>query len=205
MPSVLDNAKEAAYTAVGLNVLFLDQVSERFAGPREQLEEQADIARNHATKARAEWQQQADEMNAAIKNRLPFDVDTLTGRVKDALPFEVDAVPAQLDKALRSNVRRTWELTEPTLTWVAGRTPAPLDDYVTDGVAKLRDLVTEVTEAAASSTTGPAPAAKKAPARKTAARKTTAAKTTARKTTAKKAPARKAAAPKAAAPEATTA
>lgn len=188
---LLDGAKEAVYTAVGLNVLVLDEVSERLSGPRVQLEEQVDIARTHATKARADWQKQADEFNESFKKRLPFDVDQLTERMKTNLPFDADDLGGQVETALRTNVRRTWELTEPAITWIAGRTPAPLDEVVNDGVAKLRDLVADVSTEGAPAA---AAAAKPATAKKTAARKT-AAKTTARKAPAKKAPAKKAVAP----------
>jgi hypothetical protein len=197
---ILDGAKEAVYTAVGLNVLVLDEVSERLSGPRVQLEGQVDIARTHATKARTEWQKQADEFNESFKKRLPFDVEQLTERMKINLPFDADDLGGQVETALRSNVRRTWELTEPAITWVAGRTPAPLDEVVNDGVAKLRDLVTDLSEAAPAAAA--AAPAKPATASKTAARKTAAKTTAARKAPAKKAPARKAAAPKAATPEA---
>ncbi len=188
---IIDSAKDAVYTAVGLNVLVLDEISERLSGPRSQLEEQVEIARTHATKARADWQKQADDVNENVKNRLPFDVDQLADRVKTSLPFEADDLGGQVEEALRSNVRRTWELTEPTITWVAGRTPAPLDEVVNDGVAKLRDLATEFGDEppAAAAAAKPA-AAKPATAKKTAARKT-AAKTPAKK----KAPARKATTP----------
>lgn len=192
---ILDGAKEAVYTAVGLNVLVLDEVSERLSGPRVQLEEQVDIARTHAAKARTDWQKQADELNESFKKRLPFDVEQLTERMKTNLPFDADDLGGQVETALRSNVRRTWELTEPAITWVAGRTAAPLDEVVNDGVAKLRDLVTDVSTEAAPAA-APTAAAKPATAKKTAARKT-AAKTTARKAPAKKAPAKKAAAPEA--------
>lgn len=191
MPTLLDNpiigsAKEAVYTAVGLNVLVLDEVSERLSGPRTQLEEQVDIARTHATKARSDWQKQADELNESLKKRLPFDVDQLGERVKTSLPFDTEDLGGQVETALRSNVRRTWELTEPAITWVAGRTPAPLDTVVNDGVAKLRDLVTDMTTEAAPAT------AAKAPAKKAAAKKAPAKKAAARKAPAKKAPAAKA-------------
>lgn len=200
---ILDGAKEAVYTAVGMNVLVLDEVSERLSGPRVQLEEQVDIARTHATKARADWQKQADEFNETVKKRFPFDVDQLTERMKTNLPFDADDLGGQVETALRSNVRRTWELTEPAITWVAGRTPAPLDEVVNDGVAKLRDLVTDLSAEAAAAPAATA-AAKPATARKTAARKTAAKTTAARKSTATKAAAKKAPAKRAAAPKATT-
>ena len=58
MPTVLDNAKEAGYAALGLQILFFEemgerlsaqreQLDERFSDQREQIQEQLEIARKH--------------------------------------------------------------------------------------------------------------------------------------------------------------
>ncbi len=146
MPTLLENAKDAAYTAIGLNVLLLDdlnemiasqrkQLDERFSGQRKQLDEQLDIAREHGQKARERIQPVA---------------------------------------------RRTWDAAEPTVSRLSEITPAPLDEYVNEGIGRIREYVNGPAKPA------PKPAAKKASSTKSAARKSTARKSTARKSTAKK-------------------
>ena len=175
MPTVLDTAKEATYTALGLNVLFLDEVSERFedardqlterfSGPRKQLDEQLDIARDHAKKAQTDWQKQADEFSSNVKERMPFDVDEVTDDVQDRL---------------QPVARRAWEAAEPAVNRLGEIAPAPLDGYVKDGVTKIREFLAEEAPVVK-------PAAKKTATKKPAAKKATAKKTT-RKPAAKKA------------------
>lgn len=60
-------------------------------------------------------------------------------------------------------IQRSWEFAESTVTRVAEMTPAPIDGYVTDGFAKIREFAgVEVAEEAP---------AKKAPAKKAATKK----------------------------------
>jgi len=164
MPTVLDTAKEASYTALGLNVLFLDevserfddargQISERFAGQRKQFDEQLDIARDHAKKAQTDWQKQADDFGTSVKGYFPFDVDEVSDRVQPV-------------------ARRTWEAAEPTITRMTELTPAPIDTYVKDGVSKIREfLVEEEAPEAPAKKKAKKPAAKKESAKKTNTRK----------------------------------
>ncbi len=159
MPSVIETAKEASYTALGLNVLFIDEMTERLTAPREQMEEQLDIARDHATKARADWQKQADEFNANVKERMPFDIDEVSTQIQDRV---------------QPIVRRSWEAAEPVVARIAELTPAPFDTYVKDGASKVSELVADAPAVAK-------PAAKKAAAKKPAAKKTAAKKPAAKK------------------------
>ena len=170
MPTVIEQAKEAGYTALGLNVLFIDEVNERFSAPIEQMEEQFDIARDHAKKAQAEWQKQADEFTENFRERLPFDLDEVTEQVQDRV---------------QPIVRRSWEAAEPVVDRLTELTPAPFGDYMKDGVERFKGLVVDE------------PAKKAAP-RKAAAKTTkkTTAKKAAPKASAKKAPAKKAPAKK---------
>ncbi len=141
MPSVLESAKEATYAAVGLNVLFVEEMNERlteqreqfsaqlndrFASQRGQLDDQLDLAREHGRQARDRVQPLA---------------------------------------------KRTWELYETTMNRVIEIAPAPIDGFVTDGVAKMRDLVGEDIAAAPVAEEA---AAKKAPAKKASAKKASA-------------------------------
>lgn len=48
--------RDAAYTALGLPVLVLDEVRTRLAPARKAADEQLDIARKHAGEATREWQ-----------------------------------------------------------------------------------------------------------------------------------------------------
>lgn len=198
MASVLETAKEATYAAVGLNVLFLDEVAERTAEARKQfeartadnrkqLEAQLDIAREHGRKAQADFQSQAETFTSNLKQAVPFDVDAAAERIKSALPGDIELDRDSIQARVQPIARKGFEMVEPMWKRVAEIAPAPLDGYVTDGVERVRKLVVDepVVEAPAK------PAAKK-----TTARKTTAKKAPARKTTAKKAPARKAAAKK---------
>lgn len=155
MPTVLETAKEASYTALGLNVLLIDEVTERLAGPRKQVTGHLKIARDHAKKAQAEWQKQADEVSSNVKGRLPFDID----EVSDSVQSRVQPV-----------ARRTWEAAEPTVTRFSELAPAPFDNYITDGVSKVRELLIE--EPVVKTGTRK-PAAKKTAARKPAAKKAT--------------------------------
>jgi hypothetical protein len=113
MPTVLESAKEATYAAVGLNVLFVDEMNERmteqreqfttqfndrFASQRGQFDEQLGLAREHGRKARERVQPLA---------------------------------------------QRTWGFYDSTMNRVIELAPAPIDGYVTDGVAKLREIVGE--------------------------------------------------------------
>jgi len=163
MPSVIETAKEASYTALGLNVLFIEEMTERFTTPREQMEEQLDIARDHATKARADWQKQADQFNTNVKERLPFDMDEVSTQIQDRV---------------QPVVRRSWEAAEPVVARIVDMTPAPFDTYVKDGADKLAELLAE--EAAPAK-----PAARKPAARKPAAKKTVAKKPAAKKAASK--------------------
>ncbi len=162
MPTMLENAKEATYTALGLNVLILDEVNDRFAGPRKQVVQHLNIARDHAKKAQAEWQKQADDVSANVKERLPFDLTEVTDSVQNRVQ------PVAL---------RTFEAAEPTMTRFSEMAPAPFDNYITDGVTKVRELLVDQ----------PVVKAKTAPVKKAAARKPAAKKTAARKPAAKKA------------------
>ncbi len=136
MPSVLDTAKEATYAAIGLQVLAIEdlnerfseqrtQLEERFSDQRTQLDEQLDLARKHGNEAR---------------------------------------------DRVQPMVQRTWDFAESTLTRFAELTPAPLDGYMTDGFAKMREfagvevsdeVVETETETKTEAETKKAPAAKK--------------------------------------------
>ncbi len=164
MPTMLESAKEATYTALGLNVLILDEVNERLAGPRKQVVQHLNIARDHAKKAQAEWQKQADDVSSNVKDRLPFDLSEVADSVQNRVQ------PVAL---------RTFEAAEPAMTRVSEMAPAPFDNYITDSVTKVRELL--IDEPVATKT-----AARK-PAKKAAARKPAAKKATARKPAAKKA------------------
>lgn len=168
MPTVLETAKEATYTALGLNVLIFDEITERFAGQREQLDEQLDIARDHAKKAQTDWEKQSEQFTAQVKERMPFDVDQVT----ETIQSRVQPV-----------VRRTWEAAEPTVNRLTEMAPAPVDGYMKDGVAKVRELI--IDEPAKAKPAAKKPAAKKAPAKKAAAKKTTARKPAAKKAASK--------------------
>ena len=63
-------------------------------------------------------------------------------------------------------IQRSWDLAETTLARVADLTPAPIDGYMTDGFAKMREFAgVEAAEVSAE------PAAKKPAAKKAAAKK----------------------------------
>ena len=163
MPSVLESAKEAGYTALGLNVLMFDEVAERTADVRKRVDEQLDIARDHGRKAQEDFQKQADDLSENVKKAMPFDVDAVTDAVQDRIqPF----------------AKRSFELAEPAWKRIAEISPAPFDEMVTDGVARMRDLVLDEEPAAEA-------APKKKATRKPAAKKTTAKKST-KKAAAKK-------------------
>lgn len=164
MPTVIDQAKEAGYTALGLNVLIIDEMNERFSAPIGQMEAQFDIARDHAKKAQAEWQKQADEFAENFRERLPFDLDEVTEQVQGRV---------------QPIVRRSWEAAEPVVDRLTELTPAPFDGYMKDGVERFKELVDEPAKKAA-----PKKAAAKTT-KKSAARKATP------KAAAKKAPAKK--------------
>ena len=134
MPSVLDTAKEATYAAVGLQLLAIDEMNERFADQRSQLEERFSDQRS-----------QLDE------------------QIELARKHGADA-----RERVQPMIQRSWELAESTVTRVAEMTPAPIDGYVTEGFAKIREFAgVEVAEEAPAKK---APA-KKAPTKKAAAKK----------------------------------
>ena len=129
MPSVLDTAKEATYAAVGLQLLAIDEMNERFADQRSQLEERFSDQRS-----------QLDE------------------QIELARKHGADA-----RERVQPMIQRSWEFAESTVTRVAEMTPAPIDGYVTESFAKIREFAgVEVAEEAP---------AKKAPAKKAAAKK----------------------------------
>ena len=134
MPSVLDTAKEATYAAVGLQLLAIDEMNERFADQRSQLEERFSDQRS-----------QLDE------------------QIELARKHGADA-----RERVQPMIQRSWELAESTVTRVAEMTPAPIDGYVTEGFAKIREFAgVEVAEEAPAKKAS----AKKAPAKKAAAKK----------------------------------
>lgn len=155
MPTILESAKEASYTALGLNVLLLDEMNERLAGPREQVTEQLNIARDHAKKARADWQKQAGGFSTSLKDRFPFDL----GQVTESVQSRVQPV-----------ARRSWQAAEPTVTRFAEFTPAPLDGYVKDAVNKLNETLVVDTKTASKkkASKNTASAAKKSAGKKSA-------------------------------------
>ena len=133
MPSVLDTAKEATYAAVGLQLLAIDEMNERFADQRSQLEERFSDQRS-----------QLDE------------------QIELARKHGADA-----RERVQPMIQRSWEFAESTVTRVAEMTPAPIDGYVTESFAKIREFAgVEVEEEAPKKAS-----AKKAPAKKAAAKK----------------------------------
>ena len=73
MPTTLetafDSAKDVAYTAVGLNLLVLDRIGDRFDSEFKELDKQFGIARKHAKKAQSRWQSQYDEAAERFQDR----------------------------------------------------------------------------------------------------------------------------------------
>ena len=88
MPKVLDTAKEASYTALGLNVLLFDQMRERLTVPKQQVSDQLDIARAHAKKAQAKWPAQVQPM---ARQTFEAAAPTIT-RLADLAPAPIDGV-----------------------------------------------------------------------------------------------------------------
>ena len=129
MPSVLESAKEATYAAVGLQILAIDEMNERFSDQRSQLEERF-----------ADQRSQLDEQLELARKH-----------------------GAEARERVQPMIQRSWELAESTVTRVAEMTPAPIDGYVTEGFAKIREFAgIEAVEEAPK---------KKAPAKKAAAKK----------------------------------
>lgn len=150
MPSLTENpvietVKDATYAAVGLNVLLLDEVAERTADTRKQLDEQLELARTHGRRAQDDFQKQADNIQEGVKSRLPFDVDALG--------------------------ERGWKLAEPTFDQLVKVTPKPFESMVTDTRDRVKSLLVTAPAAPAKTAAAKKPA-RKAPAKKrTAARK----------------------------------
>ena len=141
MPSVLDTAKEATYAAVGLQILAIDEMNERFADQRTQLEERFADQRTQLEERFSDQRTQLDEQLELARKH-----------------------GAEARERVQPMIQRSWELAESTVTRVAEMTPAPIDGYVTESFAKIREFAgVEATEEEAP--------AKKAPAKKAAAKK----------------------------------
>lgn len=144
MPTVLDTAKEATYAAVGLNVLLVEELNERITEQRDQLTEQMN-------ERFADQRSQVDEQ---------LDLAREHGQ--------------KARERMQPLAQRSWEFYESTVTRIGELAPAPIDGYVTDGLARIKDFVgpeitgTEAKKAPAKKATKK-PAAKKTPATKAAA------------------------------------
>lgn len=112
MPTVLDNAKEAGYAALGLQILMFEELSERlsaqreqlderFADQREQIQEQLEIARKHGNEARERfepaiknyWEAAGSTIDRVSKiTPAPFDGYVTDGfaRLREFMGVEVD-------------------------------------------------------------------------------------------------------------------
>lgn len=99
MPPVIDTAREASYTALGLNVLLFDEMRERLRVPRQQLADQLEIARAHAKKAQAEWPAQVQPVA-----RQTFEAAAPT------ITRLADLAPAPIDGAVKDGLSRVRDL-----------------------------------------------------------------------------------------------
>lgn len=110
MPTVLDTAKEASYTALGLNVLLFDEMRDRLTAPRQQVSHQLEIARTHAKKARAEWPTQVQP--AALRT---FEAAAPTiSRLADLVPAPIEGVVKDGISRVRDLLVDEPEVTKPT-------------------------------------------------------------------------------------------
>jgi hypothetical protein len=196
MSTVLDNAKKTAYTAFGMQVLVIDEITERMnerlAEPRHWFEGEVAEARKLAEAARKDWTKQAESFAdrfSPLTDRVESFGETLQERVQPVTKAGLKIMEPGLKQ----------------LEALGHRAPAPVAKFIDESVARTREFmtapVTAAKEAAEDVVAPVAPVARKAPARKPVAR--TSAKVTP-KVTAKakataKAPARKAPARKPAA------
>ena len=100
---MIETAKDAAYTAVGLNVLMFDEISERLAGPRAKIEEHLDIARTHATEARSDFEAQANEFTDRMSDFASKLPEPFAGMVKST----EEAVEKAAPKAAKTTAKAT--------------------------------------------------------------------------------------------------
>jgi hypothetical protein len=84
MTAVLDQVKDAAYTAVGVNLLITDAIVGREVPTPEFVEEHTTLARKHATEALTEFRARTEPRAAEFEGRFPEQVAgrLATNRVK---------------------------------------------------------------------------------------------------------------------------
>lgn len=195
MSTLLENAKKSAYTAVGLQVLMLDEVNERvaeqFASQRKQLEAQLKIARKHGLAARKDWEKQI----APLTTRMNDVNDEIVKRF-EPVTTKVTELNEQLQERFEPVAKASRRIVEPSLKQIADlgeRLPAPVAKVIEDSLSRTRELLGADETVAAAKPAAPkaeAAVAAKPAARKPVARKAPAARRPAtRKPAARKAPA----------------
>ena len=74
MPAVIDQAKSAAYTSVGINLLVTDAIVGREVTAPSAVAEHASIARTQATEALTDLRGRTEPLAAKVTERLPEPV-----------------------------------------------------------------------------------------------------------------------------------
>lgn len=74
MPAVIDQAKTAAYTSVGINLLVTDAIVGREVPAPKQFAEHAATARSQATEALTDFRGRTEPIAAKVAQRLPEQV-----------------------------------------------------------------------------------------------------------------------------------
>ena len=74
MPAVIEQAKKAAYTSVGINLLVTDAIVGREVPAPKQFAEHATTARTEATEALTEFRGRTEPLAAKVAERLPEQV-----------------------------------------------------------------------------------------------------------------------------------
>ena len=74
MPAVIDQAKSAAYTSVGINLLVTDAIVGREVPAPKQFAEHAATARKEATEALTDLRGRTEPLAAKVAERLPEQV-----------------------------------------------------------------------------------------------------------------------------------
>jgi hypothetical protein len=159
MPSVLDTAKDATYTAIGLNVLFFEELSELFSTQRDQFNDRFSTQRDQLNDRLSTQRDQLNDRLSTQRDQLNEQLDIARDHAKSARDRMVPVA------------RRSWEAAEPTVTRISGLTPAPFDSYVNDGVAKLRGFVGEEAPGESAAAEATEPVAKKATKKETTSEK----------------------------------
>lgn len=123
MPAVIEQAKNAAYTSVGINLLVTDALVGREISAPKQLAEQAAAARSQAAATLTDFRGRTEPLAAKVAERLPEQVaDAMqTGRNAAWTFIGIDAPkPATATTAKKTTKKTTKKAAEKTNAEQAG-------------------------------------------------------------------------------------